>query len=96
MLDLFTVHPGLTAVVVFPPFTPDDVRRCACNEVKLPMGITRHLIRGRALGVNVPLDLLAGDGSLEQKNAWLQEDIQSRLRQNKVRLYEEPTFVFDE
>ena len=96
MLDLFAVHPGLTAVIVFPPFTPDDVRRCAYNEVKLPMGITRHLIRGRALGVNVPLDLLAGDGSLEQKNAWLQEDIQSRLRQNKVRLYEEPTFVFDE
>jgi len=96
MLDLFAIHPGLTAVVVFPPFTPDDVRRCARNEVKLPMGITRHLIRGRALGINVPLDLLAGDGSLEQKNAWLQENIQSRLRQNKVRLYEEPTFVFDE
>ena len=96
MLDLFTVHPDLTAVVVFPPFTPDDVRRCASNEIKLPMGITRHMIHGRALGINVPLELLAGGGSLEQKNAWLQENIQARLRQNKVRLYEEPTFVFDE
>ncbi len=94
--DLLSAHPDLTAVVVFPPFTPDDVRRCSSNEVKLPMGITRHVIRGRALGINVPLDLLAGEDSLEQKNAWLQENVQSRLRQNKVRLYEEPTLVFDE
>ncbi len=96
MLTLFSLHPDLTAVVVFPPFTPDDISHCACNEAKLPMGITRHLISGRALGVNVPLDLLASDRTLDEKNAWLHDNLQNRLRRHMVRLYEEPTFVFDE
>ena len=60
------------------------------------MGVTRHLISGRALGVNVPLVLLAGDRPLEEKNAWLHGHLQNRLRRHMVRLYEEPTFVFDE
>lgn len=96
MLALLALHPDLDAVVVFPKFTPDDVRWCACNHVRLPMGITRHLIAGRALGIDVPIALLAGDRPLEEKNIWLQANLQGRIRHNKVRLYEEPTFVFDE
>jgi hypothetical protein len=96
MPSLLNLHPDLTAVVVFPKFTPDDVLQCACNQARLPMGITRHLIAGRALGIDVPLSLLASDRPLEEKNSWLQENLQSRIRHNKVRLYEEPTFVFDE
>jgi len=93
---LLTLHPGLTAIILFPPFTPADVTHCATNETKLPMGITRHLIAGRALGVNVPLEVLASDRPLEEKNTWLHDRLQSQLRHNRVRLYEEPTFVFDE
>jgi hypothetical protein len=96
MPSLLNLHPDLTAVVVFPKFTPDDVLQCASNQARLPMGITRHLIAGRALGIDVPLSLLASDRPLEEKNSWLQENLQSRIRHNKVRLYEEPTFVFDE
>ena len=93
---LLAVHPGLSAVVLFPPFTPADVTHFATNEAKLPMGITRHLIGGRALGVNVPLEVLGSDLPLEEKNAWLNDRLQTQLRHNRVRLYEEPTFVFDE
>jgi hypothetical protein len=93
---LLTLHPGLTAIILFPPFTPADVTHCATNETKLPMGITRHLIGGRALGVNVPLEVLASNQPLEEKNAWLHDRMQSQLHHNRVRLYEEPTFVFDE
>ena len=96
MPSLLDLHPELTAVVLFPPFTPNDVRACAGNGARLPMGITRHLIGGRALGINVPLELLASDRPLQEKNAWLHDHLQSRLRHNQVRLYEEPTFVFDE
>ena len=96
MLTLFSLHPDLTAVIVFPPFTPEDINHCASNEAKLPMGITRHLISGRALGVNVPLDLLASSRPLDEKSVWLHDYLQNRLRRHMVRLYEEPTFVFDE
>lgn len=94
--SLKAAHPGLDAIVIFPPFAPEDVTHCASNATKLPMGITRHVIVGRALGVNVPLDLLAGGQSLEEKNAWLHERLAGQLQHNRVRLYEEPTFVFDD
>lgn len=93
---LRAAHPGLTAVVVFPPFTPDDVIHCANNATKLPMGVTRHVIVGRALGLNVPLEVLARDQPLEEKNAWLLDRLAAQLQHNRVRLYEEPTFVFDD
>lgn len=89
-------YPDLCAIVVFPLFTPDEVTHFAQNESKLPMGITRHIIGGRALGLNIPLDLLSGDQSLEEKDAWLRALILRRIRRHQVRLYEEPTIVFDE
>lgn len=98
-LDLPTLinqNPELSAVVVFPVFTPEDVIHFALNEAKLPMGITRHIIHGRVLGLNVPLDLLASDRSLSEKNVWLQDLIRKRFRRHNVRTYEESTIVFDE
>lgn len=89
-------YPGLSAVVMFPRFTPGELAAIALGEAKLPMSITRHVIAGRALGLNAPLDMLGGDRSLEDKNAWLDRQLQDRIRDNKVRLYQEPVFVFDE
>jgi len=34
--------------------------------------------------------------SLESKNEWLREQIAKRLQTNKIRLYQEPVFIFDE
>ncbi len=93
---LLEQHPDLNAIIAFPPFKPQDVTQCAHNQIMFPMGVTRHVIRGRALGLNVPLETLASDQSLEEKNAWLQEKIHDCMRRSAVRLYEEPTFVFDE
>jgi len=93
---LLSQHPDLSAVVGFPQLEPEDVFHCACNQTKLPMGITRHLVGGRALGVDVPLELLAGDKPLEEKNAWLQDMVLERLRRHKVRVYQEPVIIFDD
>jgi len=93
---LLSQHPDLSAVVGFPQLEPEDVLHCALNRSKLPMGITRHLVAGRALGVDVPLELLSDDRSLEEKNAWLQEMILERIRRNKARVYQEPVIIFDD
>jgi hypothetical protein len=61
-----------------------------------PMGITRHMVAGRTQGLDVPLEMLTDSQSLEAKNAWLKELIAKRLQANKIRLYQEPVFVFDE
>jgi hypothetical protein len=89
-------YPDLTAVIVFPTFSPDEISRIALNGSKLPMGVTRHVVAGRALGLDIPLEMLTDAQSLEAKNAWLKDLIAKRLQANKIRLYQEPVFVFDE
>ncbi len=89
-------YPNLSAVIAFPAYAPSDVVEIALNGSKIPMGVTRHLIPGRALGLNIPIEKFDDSSSLEEKNAWLDESIRQRLKMNKIRLYQEPVFVFDE
>lgn len=89
-------YPNISAVIAFPAFSPSDVVEIALNGSKIPMGVTRHLIPGRALGLNIPMEKFNASSSLEEKNAWLDESIRQRLKANKIRLYQEPVFVFDE
>ena len=90
-------HPDATSLVVFPHFEPAEVLELAGSGARLPAGITRHLIRWRALRLNIPLERLAdASRSLEEKNRWLQEWIQDKWAQRQVRFYEESTVLFDE
>lgn len=86
----------VSAVIVFPRLDKPDILRIAVSSVKLPTGITRHLIPGRALRLNIPLDTLTAAGSVEEKNTVLRELIRNRLLQNAVRYYPEGAYLFDE
>jgi hypothetical protein len=89
-------YPALTAVSTFPYFSPAEISQTALSGAKVPMGITRHMVAGRTLGLDIPLELLTDSQSLDAKNAWLKDLIAKRLQANKIRLYQEPVFVFDE
>lgn len=90
-------HPDATALVVFPHLEPAEVMELAESGSKLPAGITRHLIRWRALRINVPIGKMMDSAeSLEDKNAWLAEMIAAKWDKREVRYYEEPTVMFDE
>lgn len=93
---LLNEYPDLSAICVFPCYTCAEILSAALNGAKLPMGITRHTILGRVLGLNVDLVMLDSDIPLEQKNVWLQGLIKSRIKGKRVRLYPEPVFRFDE
>lgn len=93
---LIAEHGRLSALLVFPRYRPEEIRQIALNGSKLPMGITRHIIPGRALRINIPLDILEGSQPLEEKNAWLDEWLKERMRERHVRFYQEPVFLFDE
>ena len=82
--------------VVFPVHTKDDLVTLARSGAVLPAGITRHVIPGRALRINVPLDLMRDDRPLAEKQAWLDTWLHDRRRDHGVRYYAEPTFLFDE
>lgn len=84
------------ALVVFPAFTKDDIMAIALAPVKLPTGITRHVISGRALRLNLPLAALSTPGDVAEKNRWLADLIRQKLLDNRIRYYPEATFLFDE
>jgi len=87
----------ITAIVVFPRYTPVEIMALAREGYFLPTGITRHVIPGRALHINLPLSILADTTqSLEEKNRWLQQWIKERMASHGVRFYQESTFLFDE
>lgn len=90
-------HPEVTALVVFPHFEPFEVIELATGGARLPAGITRHLIRWRALRLNVPTEVLADrTRPIEAKAEWLDGWLRDRLLHRHVRYYEEPTVLFDE
>ncbi|MBI2952090.1 hypothetical protein HYY27_08350, partial [bacterium] len=87
-------HP--TALIAFPRYTKEEIVALTLADAKLPAGITRHLIAGRALRINLGLELLRSDMSLKSKNVQLRDIIRQKVLDRKVRFYREPTFLFDE
>ncbi|PJF32460.1 MAG: hypothetical protein CUN52_01575 [Phototrophicales bacterium] len=95
--EIWRLYPHAIALVLFPTYTPDDIMSAAKYKAFLPPGISRHIIHGRALLVNYPIEaLLDHSKTIDEKNADLQAWIQMRLANRKVRYYAETTYQFDE
>ncbi len=90
------LYPDLTGLVIFPRYEASEVIALARDGELLPTGLTRHLIRGRALRTNYPLSELSSDTSLEEKNQRLQDWLKHKLSSKEMRFYGEATFLFDE
>ncbi|MCS7324287.1 MAG: hypothetical protein RMJ86_02880 [Anaerolineae bacterium] len=88
--------PDAAALVVFPRYAPAEVIDLARSGVRLPAGITRHVLPLRALRLNYPLEVLRSTEPLARKQAHLTEWIFERVAQRRVRTYTEPTVLFDE
>ena len=92
-----TRHPDVTELVVFPHFERAEILELAHAGDHLPAGITRHLVRWRALRLNVPIEQLADTKlTIEDKNRWLTNWVSEKLASRQVRYYEESTVLFDE
>jgi len=88
--------PDAGAVVAFPRFEPAEIVDLARQGVRLPAGITRHVLPQRALRLNYPLDLLQSPQPLAEKQARLNAWVRERVQDRRVRVYAEPTVLFDE
>lgn len=87
---------GGNVLFVFPKFTKQEIVNLTNNHLKLPGGLTRHIIPERALKVNIPLSFLKKRSSLKRKNQGLNRLIRQKINNYQVRLYTEPTYIFDE
>jgi len=97
LAELLPYHDRVAALVRFPRYSRDEILYLASNGLKLPTGITRHVIPGRALRVNLALSVLMDKSqTTEQKNEWLHAWISHKLASREIRYYQEATFLFDE
>lgn len=95
--EVWSLYPDAIALVVFPRYTPQDIIAAAKIPAYLPPGISRHIVNGRAIRVNYPLEYLREtDKDLHEKNVTLRQWIQQKLASRQIRYYAEGTYQFDE
>ncbi|MFP5332362.1 MAG: NAD(P)-dependent oxidoreductase [Acidimicrobiia bacterium] len=91
-----TWYPDGVALVEYPQFTVEQVLLAARSGRLLPAGVTRFLIPGRVLRLELPLDMLTGDLDLDAKNRWLHDYLAEKERHGRIRYYREPVYLLDE
>ena len=96
MTALKAQFPKVVALAVFPQFNLEQVLHLATEHKVVPAGITRFIIPGRVLRLHVPLDMLRSDEPLDSKNDWLDQIIQEKLANRRLRYYQEPVVLLDE
>ncbi len=89
-------YPDLTTLVVFPAYSVAQVMQVTISGRYFPAGITRFVIPGRILRLNADLSVLRSDKPLHEKNRWLNQLLEEKLRQNAIRFYREPVYLLDE
>lgn len=88
--------PDRGLLFAYPRFKKHHIVRISRLAHKLPAGITRHMIPNRVLHIKYALSLLKNGAHLNQRNLGLQNLIQEKISQKKVRVYKEPIIIFDE
>ena len=88
--------PELAAMVVFPHYSVEQVLLAARSNQRLPAGVTRFIVPGRVLHLDVDLEWLGSDLSLAEKNRELHEQLQARHHRGEIRYYREPVYLLDE
>jgi phosphoglycerate dehydrogenase-like enzyme len=92
---LLEQFPQLTAVAIFPQFAPKTVFDVASKGGFVPAGLTRFVIPGRILRLNMELDRLRENVTLAAKRTWFKQHLADKLTSSRLRYYEEPVVLLD-
>lgn len=95
--EVWALHPDACALVIFPRYEPADIIAAAKHHAYLPPGVSRHIVHGRAVRVNYPMEWLRDPNvSLREKNEMLLRWLHDKIARRQVRYYAEDTYQFDE
>lgn len=83
-------------LLVFPHLKKDDIVQVAKNGLFIPSGISRHVVNGRALHVNLPLAVLQQPGDLLSKQKFLDQHVEKKVFNREYRWYDDSVCLFDE
>ncbi len=81
---------------LFPVLTKNEMLQLAREGVMIPTGLTRHLIPGRALGINIALGFLEEPATEQEQRAHFQAYVDRLEMEGRIRFYEESVFVMNE
>ena len=81
---------------LFPILTKEELMHLVREEQMIPTGITRHLIPGRVLGLNIEIAFLTNLDSEEEKGAHFRAHLDALELGGRIRYYEEPVFIMNE
>lgn len=87
----FKQYPAFDKIIIFPSFTPQQVIETVKSGVLFPTGITRYIVKGRCLNINVPLSLLDEKIPLKEQR----ELFDKFISQKRSRIYEEGVVNFE-
>ncbi len=88
--------PEMSGLFVFPLLTIDQVLQISKTGKVFPAGITRFIIPGRVLRMNIDLQRLQQDEPIALKSLWLNEVLNGLVADHRVRYYQEPVYLLDE
>ncbi len=83
-------------LVLFPALTKEELLMLAAEGVMIPTGISRHLIPGRALAINLPLGFLTELPDAAAKVRHFQAYVDRLEMEGRIRFYEESVFIMNE
>jgi hypothetical protein len=83
-------------LLLFPTLSKVELLKLVHDGVMIPTGITRHLIPGRALALNLDLEFLRRLSSDAEKVAHFQQFVDDLEVRGRIRFYEEPAFLMNE
>lgn len=83
-------------VCLFPLLRKEELLLLAAQGILIPTGLTRHLIPGRALGINLDLAFLRGPLSEGDKQAHFIAFLDRLSMEGRIRFYEESVFIMNE
>jgi hypothetical protein len=84
------------ALIIRPKFTAEEIVKITLERKLFPKKSTRHIINNRPLYADIPLSLLMKDSDFKEKNQEIQKILHQRLRDHRVRVYEESICILNE
>jgi hypothetical protein len=94
--ELNNTFPGGGTMIMYPQYSKENIIKICNMKLKLPAGITQHLIPNRVLHIKYPLENLKSNNGLDKKNSDLMKFVIQKINRKQVRLYKEPILIFDE
>jgi hypothetical protein len=83
-------------LVLFPTMSKTELLELVRDGIRIPTGLTRHLIPGRALGLHLPLGFLTELADEEAKVAHFRAFVSGLEMAGRIRYYEESVFIMSE